>query len=78
MEPLFSPTWTCVWFCSSFNDDIDDNDDFDSSDNDDILHDEYGAQLFTRKKLLDIEFTLVALKENLSPHICGNAANLRS
>ena len=40
-----------------------------SSDNDDILHDEYGAQLFARKKLLDIEFTLVALKENLSPHI---------
>ena len=40
-----------------------------SSDNDDILHGEYGAQLFARKKLLDIEFTLVALKENLSPHI---------
>ena len=35
----------------------------------DILHGEYGAQLFARKKLLDIEFTLVALKENLSPHI---------
>lgn len=40
-----------------------------SSDNDGILHSEYGAQLFARNKLLDIEFTLLALKENVSPHI---------
>ena len=51
-----------------------------SSDNDDILHGEYGAQLFARKKLLHgYRIYLRGPKRKfVTSHIYGNAANLRS